>query len=198
MTKHKNLILIVISAILLIYAGFISIFPAILNSSFDIKKFEKKLFEATSLDTTIGSVTFKIEPNFNTIISFYDVDAKYVDRQDLFSAKLIEINTTPSAIFSNNYNIKSLYLKNVKYDDQLLEDGKNKISFLPESFNPKPFGKDMITITPGKITFRNLQCSYTKAVPYSYKKESYSEQTYTKQDVKEYLSTLNFKKVKIK
>ena len=198
MSKHKNLILICIAAILFIYAGFISIYPGILNSTFNINDFEKKFYEATSLETTIESVDFKIKPNFETIINIYGFDLKYIDRQDLFSARTIEIVTTPSALFSNNYKIKSMNLKTVKYNDQVLETGENKLAFLPASFNPKPFGKNTITVSPGNITIKNAKYSYTKSLPYTYKEDSYAVRNYSAAEVKSYLSSLNFAKVKIK
>ncbi len=196
MPKYKNTILIVLAAILLIYAGFISIFPAILTSSFNIDKFEKQIYDATSLVTTVDTVEYKIKPNFDTIITFRNWSSKYIDEQDCFDATMIELTTKPAAIFTNNIKIKQLYVKNAKFSNQLLPNGDLKLAFLPGAFNSKVFGKDKINITAGPVRVKNFQIK--KIAPNYYNEDNRRESTYTEQEVKDFLSQMYFATVNIK
>ena len=45
MAKYKNAILVLVSLILLAYAGFISILPAVKTNTFDIDKFEQQVMQ---------------------------------------------------------------------------------------------------------------------------------------------------------
>lgn len=196
MSKYKNTILIVFAVILLVYAIFISIFPAILTSSFNIDKFEKQIFDATSLVTTVDTVEYKIKPNFDTIITFRNWSSKYIDDQDCFDATMIELTTTPATIFTNNIKIKQLYVKNAKFSNQLLPNGDLKIAFLPAAFNSKIFGKNQINIIAGPVRVKNFRIK--NITPNDYKEDNRRESNYTEQEVKDFLSQMYFSSVNIK
>ncbi len=196
MTQHKNAILIVVAVLLLIYAGFISIFPAILTKSFNIDQFEQKVYDATSLVTTVDTVDYKIKPNFDTIITLKNWSSKYIDEQDCFNARLIQITTTPAALFTKTFKIKDLYLKNVKYSDQTLPEGVNKLAFLPGSFNPKVFGANKITIVSGPVRVKNFNIVHIE--PGVYKERNQREAKYSTTEVKRFLSQFQFAHVNIK
>ncbi len=196
MSKYKNTLLIFIAVILLAYAGFISIFPAILTKTFNIDEFEQKIYDATSIVTTVDNVEYKILPNLKTIIILRNWSSKYIDEQSLFDARYIEIITTPMSLFTKNFNIKSMYLKNIVYKDQVLSDGTNKIAFLPEAFNSELFGARKITITPGPVRVKNFKIVHIG--PKSYKEKTYREKTYDRQEVRDFLSSFDFSHVDIK
>ncbi len=196
MTKYKNAILIIVAVILIAYACFISIVPAIATNSFNIEKFQEKCYEASSLITTVGSVRYQVKPNFTTYIYVENLSLQYIDKQPLFDAKHIEIETTPSALFGSNFNLKNIYMKNVKYEDQILPNNENKLAFLPGAFTTKPFGKNSITVTPCPIQIKNLTLRYIG--PTSFRENIYKETSFTKGEVKDFLSPLYFSHVKIK
>ena len=100
------------------------------------------------------------------------------------------------SLFTKNFNIKSMYLKNIVYKDQILPDGTNKIAFLPEAFNSELFGAKKITIVPGPVRVKNFKIVYIG--PKSYKEQSYREKTYDKSEVKDFLSSFTFSHVEIK
>ncbi len=196
MKEHKNAILIIISVILLIYAGFISIFPALLTKSFNLEQFEQKIYDATSLVTKVGSIEYKIKPNLDMVITLRNWSSKYVDDQDCFDARYIELTTTPFAIFNGQYNIKDLYLKNVKYSGQTLPDGNDKLAFLPGAFNSELFGHNNIVIVPGPVRIKN----YTNIHiwPNTSKEDTQENVSYSKEEVKSFLSQFTFSHVIIK
>lgn len=196
MSKYKNTILIVLAVILLVYAIFISIFPAILTSSFNIDKFEKQVFDSTSLVTTVDMVEYKIKPNFDTIITLRKWSSKYIDDQDCFDATMIELTTTPAAIFTNNIKIKQLYVKNAKFSNQILPSGENKLAFLPATFNSKIFGKNKINIIAGPVKVKNFKIK--NITPNTYNEDNRRESNYTTQEVKDFLSQMYFSSVNIK
>ncbi len=196
MTNHKNTILIVISAILLTYAFFIGILPVILTKSFDITKFEEKFYDATSLVTTLDEVDYNIKPNFDVIIKLRNLSLKYIDNQPMFDASSIELTTTPAAIFGNTFKVKNLYLKNVKYEDQILPEGENKLAFLPGAFDSTKFGKKNIVIVPGPIKIKNLKIKYI--TPTTYDEKNFIDKEYSNAEVKEFLSNYSFSHIKIR
>lgn len=196
MTKYKNTVLIVLSIIFFAYAGFISIFPAILSNSFNIDEFEQKVFDSTSLVTSVDSVEYKIKPNFDTLISLRNWSSKYIDDQDCFDASLIEITTTPFAIFTKNFKIKQLYLKNVRYSNQTFENGENKLAFLPGAFNSEKFGAKKITIVPGPVKVKNFRIK--DIAPGYYKERNQREAFYSEHEVRAFLSDKYFSHVVIK
>ena len=196
MSNYKNTIMIVIAAFLLLYAAFISIIPAIKTSSFNIKDFEQKCYDATSLITTVDSVQFKIKPNLKTIIIVKNLELRYIDNQPLFYARNIELTSTIGALFGNKFDIKSMYLKNIKYNDQILDNGENKLAFLPGAFNSEVFGKKSITVIPGEVTVKNLDIKYIG--PNTFKQKFIRENSYSKEEVKEFLSQFYFSHVNIK
>ena len=197
MAKYKNALLVLVSILLFAYAGFITIVPAVKTNSFNIDKFEQQVFDATSLVTTLDSVNFEIKPNLKTIITVKNLSLKYIDAQPLFDAAHIEIETTPAALFTNNYEIKSIYFKRTWYADQILPNKENKIAFLPGAFNSKVFGANNITIKPnGPAKFKNLKLTYV--TPTTYKEKNLRETSFTKEEVKSFLSSFEYSHVKIK
>lgn len=198
MSKYKNVLLIFVALILFVYAGLISIYPSFKSKHFDINEFEKKALPATGLNVTFNYIDIKVKPNFTTIITLRDLDVQYPDKQPLLKAKVVELTTSVSALLFKNFDIKSLYLKNVQYDDQILPSKENKLAYFPEAFDPKYFGSKKITIKPGPVSIKDLNISYTQTEPYSYKTEELREANYTKEEVKEFLSSYNFKNIEIK
>lgn len=196
MSKYKNAILIIISFIMLLYSGFVLITPVILNKTFDIDKFEEKVYKSTSLITTLDYINFKIQPNFNVEIVVRNLSMKYIDYQPMFDAGRIHIVASPSIIFGRNYDIKSLSMKNVWYADQILPDGNNKIAFLPSAFDTNVFGKKSITVSPSDIDIKHLKVTYV--TPKTYKEQNFRTKDFTKQEVYDFLNSLVFSHVKIK
>lgn len=199
MAKYKNAFLMIVACILFIYAGFISVFPSVYSRNFNIDKFEQATLSATGLNVTLGTFNFEIKPGFKTYITVTDLIAMYPDQQPLFSAKYAQVETTPLAIFTKDFDIKSLYLKHVIYDDQILPEGVNKLAYLPESFEPSFYGAKKVTIRPnGQIRVKNLEVNKTVSKPYRYTKNSEREAIYLQSEVEMFLKSLNFKNVDIK
>ncbi len=199
MSNYKNAILIIISIILFIYAGFISIFPSFYTKHFNINDFTQKMLPAAGLNVTFDDIDVKIRPNFKTIIKLKELQIFYPDNQPLFRARTAELITTPSSIISKKFIIKKLTLHNVKYEDQILPSGENKLAFLPSTFNPSVFKTKKITVIPqGNVYVKGLNIGYTVAEPYSYKKEDLREAEYSADQVKTFLKSLNFNNVVIK
>ncbi len=199
MSNYKNVILIIISIILFIYAGFISIFPSFYTKHFNINDFTQKMLPASGLNVTFNDIDVKIKPNFKTIINLKELQVSYPDNQPLFRARTVELITTPSSIISKKFKIEKLTLNNVKYEDLVLPSGENKLAFFPSTFDPSVFKTKKITIIPkGNIYIKGLNIGYTVAEPYSYKKEDLREAEYSAYQVKTFLESLNFKNVIIK
>lgn len=196
--KYKNIILIIVSIVLFIYAIIIGIVPSIMTKSFNKDVFQEKLTKALGLNVTVGTYTVRVKPNLQAIVTITELDVKFPDEQPVFKAKLAELTTTLSSLFSKKYVIKKLDLRFVKYDDLILPEGTNKIAFLPARITPKPFGHNTITIVSGPVYARDIDVSYTEASPYSYKTEKYRQLTYTKDQVRSFLSSQNFSNIRIK
>ena len=199
MKKHSNLMLLLISLALFIYAGLLSIYPAVLTSTFNVQDFEDKIHQSTTLTTKMDSVNFKMTPNLNLIITITNWSSKYIYEveQDCFDAAVIELTTNPFSVLTKNFKIKNLYLNNVVFSNQLLPEGVNKLAFLPGAFNARVFGKNKITIVPdGKVTVKNFTIKYI--APDYYKESVRPLVEYTKSDVKEFLQKRNFVSVNIK
>lgn len=199
MKNHRNLILMLLALVLFVYAAFISIYPAVLTSSFNIKDFEDKIHQSTTLTTTMDSVNFKMTPSLNLVITITNWSSKYVYEveQDCFDAAVIELTTNPLAVITKNFKIKDLYLNNVVFSNQLLPEGINKLAFLPGAFNASVFGKNKITISPaGNVTVKNFTIKYI--APNYYKESVRPLVEYSKSDVKDFLQKRNFTSVNIK
>ena len=198
MLKYKNALLICLSVVLFAYAAVIGFIPWLLNNTFDLNKFEEKISKATNMNVTLNYINFKMSPSFKTTILVRDLTARYPDDQPLLDVKFAEIVTNAGILFSNNYDIKSLTLKNVVYDDQILPEGGNKLECLPTSLDPKPFGKSKITIVPGNLKIKNLTVNYTVGNPYSYKTRFFREKSISRTEQLSLLQKQNFINVKFK
>lgn len=196
--KYKNIALILLSIVMLVYASLISIVPSAMTKGFNKKAFEEKLTNALGLNATVGTYTVRVQPNLDTIITITELKVEFPDEQPVFKAKMAELTTTISSLFSNSYVIKKLELQNVKYDDLVLPNGDNKIAFLPSRITPKPFGPNNIIIVAGPVSARSVEVSHTKTQPYSYKKDSYRQLDYSTAEVKSFLSSQNFRNIKVK
>ena len=196
MKNHKNTILILISIVLFVYAGFISIYPAFLTKTFNVNAFEDKVFKATDLITTIDSVRFEVKPNFDMIISIGNWNSKYIDYQDCFEAGRIEITTGPFSTFTKNFKIKEMIVKNAKYSDQILKNGENKLAHLPAALNTEPFGAKKVTVTPGPVKVKNFHIIYI--TPNNHKERKDSAIAYSKEQVRYFLQSQNFSHVVVK
>ena len=150
------------------------------------------------MNVTLNYINFKMTPSFKTTILVRDLTVRYPDDQPLLDVKFAEFVTDAGAIFSNKYDIKSLTLKNVVYDDQILPEGGNKLECLPTSIDPKPFGKNKITIVPGNLKIKNLTVNYTIGDPYSYKTRFFREKTFSKIEQLALLKRYNFTNVQFK
>ena len=105
MSKYKNVILMIVAVILLGYASFISIIPSMMSKNFNIDKFEQATLKAAGLNVTFEMIDIKIKPNLKTYIVIRDLIAQYPDQQPLFSAKYIELETTPAALFKKDFQV---------------------------------------------------------------------------------------------
>lgn len=198
MSKYKNVILILISLVLFAYAGLISLYPSFVSKHFNVEDFQQKTLKTAGLDVTFNSYDVKIKPTLQTVIKLKDLQVKYPDKQPLLKVRNVELVTTPASVLFKSFDVKSLTLKNVKYDDQVLPNNENKLAFLPEVFDPSLYGAKKITVKPGPVIIKDLEVSYTKSEPYSYKTETIREVEYSKEQVKDFLSSLNFSHVDIK
>ena len=100
------------------------------------------------------------------------------------------------ALFTHNYDIKSVYFKRAWYADQILPEGDNKIAFLPGAFNSEIFGAKSITVKPGPAKFKNLRVTYV--TPKTFKEQNYRETSFSKAEVDAFLKSFNYSHVKIK
>lgn len=194
--KYKNTFMIFGSVILFCYASLISIVPAVMTNSFDIDKFEQKMFDATSLITSVDSVEYKVAPNFKTTITVRNLSLKYIDYQPLFDARQIKLETSLGALFCKSFDIKNIEFKHVIYADQILPNGENKIAFLPSAFNSEIFGAKSISVTPGPAKFKNLKITYV--TPTTYKEKFVREKNFSKAEVGLFLKSFDYSHVKVK
>lgn len=194
--KYKNTLMIVGSIFLFAYASFISIVPAVMTNSFDIDKFEQKMFDATSLITSVDSVEYKVAPNLKTTITVKNLSLKYIDYQPLFDAKQIKLETSFPALFGKSFDVKNIEFKHVIYADQILPSGENKIAFLPGAFNSEIFGAKSISVVPGPAKFKNLKVTYV--TPTTYKEKFIREKNFSKADVALFLKSFDYSHVKVK
>ena len=199
MTKYRNLMLMLVSLVLLCYAGLLSIYPSILTSLFNKEIFAEKVYKATTLDTTLDSINFKMKPNLTLIITIRKWSSKHKYKeiiQDCFSADIIELQTGAFSPITKNFPIKKLYLKHVKFSNQVLPNGVNKLAYLPRNFNPSVFGKDQITITPGPVLVNDFKIKHI--APGFYKEDNRKESSYSKDNVRAFLNKLKIKGVVVK
>ena len=200
--QYRNLILMFLALVLFVYAGLISIVPSIITSTFNSAEFAVKFSEATSLKTNLDGFQYRISPNLHATIELNNLKLAWVGDQDLFEAKIIEIETkNPLAIFTKNYDIESVSISNAHYSDQLIPDDKtqkliNKLNKLLPNFNPNPFGTSKIKIVPGKVTFKNFKISYI--TPETYNEDTISQKTFSKPEVKKFLTEYPVGNVNIK
>lgn len=169
-----------------------------MTNSFNKEKFQEKITEALGLNVTIGTYTVRVTPSLKTYVTITALDVKFPDDQLVFKAQNAELTTTISSLFTKKYVIKRLDLFRVKYSDLILETGENKIAFLPSRITPKPFGANSITIVAGPVFIKDIDVSYTQTYPYSYKEDTYRQLSFSKEQVKSFLSSQNFANIKIK
>ncbi len=194
--KYKNTLMILLSLVLFAYASAISIVPAFKTNSFDIDKFEQQVFDATSLITTLDTIEYKVAPNLKTTIILKNLSLKYIDYQPLFDARQIKIETSYAALFDKSFDIKKIDFKGVKYADQILPSGENKIAFLPSAFNSEIFGAKSISVTPGPAKFRDLKITYV--TPKTYAEKSYREKAFSRAEVALFLKSFDYSHVQVK
>lgn len=193
--RYKSTLMIFIALILFVYAAFISIVPSMITNAFNTEDFEKKFEEATSLRTSIDAVEYKITPTLHAIIRVRNLSLKYVDYQPLLDVRQAELKTNLPAIFGSKYKIESLNVKGIKYSDQILPSGENKIAFLPKAFDSTLFGKKSITIVPGPVTIRDYQTDYI--TPTTFRQKKVDEEIYTKDEVSDFLRSFQYSHVVI-
>ncbi len=196
MSNRKNLILIVISLILLLYAGLMSVYPAFLNATFSKTKFGQKVYDSVGLVTTIDKINFEMKPNLTLIVTINNWSSKYVDYQDCFEAGVIELQTGAFSPFTKNFPIKELYLKHVKCSNLILPNGKNKLAYLPSSFGASPFGAKVIKIGAGPVRVQDFRIKHI--YPDISEDDNRSESIYSKTDVKKFLQELNIRFVEVR
>ncbi len=194
--KYRNAILLIAAVILFAYASFISIFPAILTSVFNVEKFEKELYASTNLVTTVDAVNFKIKPNLDMVITINNWSTKWIENQDCFDAGVIQLTTGPFCIFTKNFKIKDLYLKRVKYLNQVLDNGINKLEYLPASFNSEVFGAKKITVISGPVRVKSFKIK--TVTPSEYNETYKNEVNFSEENVRNFLLNYLFSGVVIK
>ena len=101
-----------------------------------------------------------------------------------------------SALFGTDYAIKSLSLKGVKYSDQILPNGDNKIAFLPLAFESTKFGHKSIAVSPGPVVIKDYKIDYITPTTFAQKKYDILE--YSKDEVEDFLKSFDYAHVKIK
>lgn len=196
MQNRKNLMMILVSFVLLFYAGMLSLYPFILNTTFSKTKFGQKVYDATGLVTTIDKIDFEMKPNFTLIITINNWISKYIDYQDCFEANVIELQTGAFSPITKDFPIKELYLKHVKYSDQVFDTGANKLDYLPRSFNVSPFGTNKIKISSGPVRVQDFRIK--RITPNTYSEDNRSESVYSKAQVKKFLQDLNIRFVEVR
>jgi|GEM_PF-4427140 len=196
MSKHKNLIMILGSIILIAYAAMLSIYPALLSSSFNKDEFCEKVYKACGLVTTLDSIEFKMKPSLTLVITINNWSSKYIDRQDCFDAVLIELQTGAFSPFTKNFKIKEMFLKHVKFSNQTLPNGENKLAYLPKSFEASAFGSDKITVEAGPV--KVLDFKIKNIAPKYYDEDNRSSESYSKLQVKDFLLEQNIRFVTVK
>ncbi len=193
--SYKNVILLFIAFILFAYAGFISIYPKILTKTFDIDGFTQKVYTTTGLVTNIGGIDFKVKPNLDMVITLNNWSSKHLDNQECFDAGKIEITTGPFSIFTKNFNIKDMEVKNVKYFDQTYNTGENKLQYLSD-MNFSQFGVEKVVIDPSPVRVKNFKITYIE--PTQHRENKRDSVKYSRSDVRNFLQTMTFKNVVVK
>ena len=194
--KYKNTVLLLVSLLFFAYAAMISIVPSMKTSSFNTEEFEKKFEEATSLVTSVDSVRYEVTPTLKTKIKVRNLSLKYVDYQPLLDVRHAELTAGIGALFGTKYDIKSLSLKGVKYSDQILPSGDNKIAFLPLAFDSTKFGHKSIAVSPGPVVIKDYKIDYITPTTFAQKK--YDIMEYSKDEVEDFLKSFDYAHVKIK
>lgn len=194
--KYKNTVMMLLSFILIAYAVLISIVPSMKTSSFNTEEFEKKFENATSLVTSVDTVRYEVTPTLKTKIKIRNLSLKYVDHQPLLDVRHAELTAGLGALFGSGYKIHSLVAKGVKYSDQILPSGENKIAFLPASFDSNKFGHRSISIVPGPVLLKDYKVEYI--TPTTYAKKEYDVIEYTTDEVADFLNSFDYFSVKIK
>ena len=193
--SYRNVVMLFIAFVLFAYAGFISIYPKILTSTFNIEDFTRKVYTTTGLITTIGDVEFKVKPDLDMVITFTNWNSKHLDEQECFEAGKIEITTNPFSIFTKNFDIKEMEVKNVKYFDQIYNTGENKLHYLSD-MNFSQFGADKVTVSPGPVHVKNFKITYIE--PTQHRENKRDSVKYSRSDVRNFLQTQTFKNVIVK
>lgn len=195
-SSYKNCILMLLSFVLFLYAGFIGLYPAILTWTFNYEKFYDSVYKTTALVTKVHKMEFSMTPSADMIITAYNWDSKHIDEQNAFEATEIKIKTTPFAIFTKDFQIKSMEIVNAKLWDQLLPSGENKLAYIPKSFYAKPFGAKVITIRPSGLDINGLTIIHQRKAGVT---EEYTrKKSYSLYEVKTFLENKNIGDVVIK
>lgn len=194
--SYKNAILILISLVLFAYSGFVLLFPAILTATFNKQKFCESVYKTTALVTNIDQIEFKMTPTLDMIITARGWDSKHIDNQNAFKAKEISVVTNPMAIFTHDYNIKSIEFKGTQIWDQILPNGENKLDYVARCFSPKDFGIEKMSIKPSEAKFRGFTIIHERGQ--NSKEEYMRNKTYSLYEVKTFLMNKNLFNVVIK
>lgn len=194
--SYKNAILILISLVLFAYSGFVLLFPTILTMTFNKKKFCESVYKTSGLVTNIDKMEFKMTPKLDMIITVRNWESKHIDNQNAFKTKEIEVVTTPFAIFTNNYNIKSMRFVGTQLWEQILPNGNNKLAYIAKSFSPKDFGADKMTIKPSAVEFKGFTIVHEDKI--NTREEYIRNKTFSLYEVKTFLKNQNLFRVVIK
>lgn len=194
--SYKNAILFLISLVLFAYSGFVLLFPAILTMTFNKQKFCDSVYKTSALVTNIDQVEFKMTPSLDMIITIRGWDSRHIDNQNAFKAKEIDIVTTPFAIFTQDYKIKSMDFKGIQIWDQILPTGVNKLAYIARCFSPKDFGVNQIKIQPSAVNFKSYTIIHERGQ--NSKEEYIRNKTYSLYEVKTFLMNQNLMNVVIK
>ncbi|MBQ8887430.1 MAG: hypothetical protein IJY61_07000 [Candidatus Gastranaerophilales bacterium] len=195
-TSYKNCILMIVSLILFLYAGFIGLYPAILTWTFNYDKFSDSVYKTTALVTKVHKMEFSMTPTFDMIITANNWVSTHFDKQNAFEATEIKVKTTPFAIFTKDFQIKSMEITGAKLWEQFLPSGENKLAYIPKSFYAKPFGAKVITIRPSAVDFNSFTIVHQRSS--GVKEEYIRKKSYSLYEVKNFLMNKNIVDVVIK
>ena len=195
--SHKNAILFLIAIILFIYLGFLKLYPAILNATFNKDEFTEKVYTTTGLLTSVDKIDFSLTPTFTLVIGVNNWVMKHLDNQECFSFARADIETNPFCIFTKNFVIKKMEIRSANYFDQVYDNGQNKLNYLSDmnfsKFNAK---NENITVASGPVSVRNFRITYIE--PQGHREDKRDVVKYTKADVRAFLQERMFKHIVVK
>ncbi|MBR6163133.1 hypothetical protein IKQ26_04485 [bacterium] len=129
--KNKNLILLLLSLILFAYAFVIGVMPMIINDGLKKKNIIPEIERLTQLKVDYSGAKVAVSPLFNVTLTINNATAEKKDvDQKVASATAIRMELGIASLFTKNYNIKSLLIKDAKYHEVLDNGNPEIVNFL--------------------------------------------------------------------